>query len=333
MYYKSLYYVIFMFIFLVFGYIFLDSGFSTKTRVRVDYEDNSDVFYEVKYLDDKYTVKDDKYIANMVDYIDIRYNYENVLSEYISGYYRYNVEAYLTAYEDDITSSLWNKKYSLADEKTVVLDQNDINSIKIDDSIRVDFRNYKKEIEQFIDDSLIDVNAYLHIRINILEFLKFNGLDNEYADNKVITVNIPLTDDIFKISVNNLDDKDSYYQFSTKKAMNIVLLIIGAFCISVSLALLLLVIRQFKYIYGKQNEYNRELNKILSKYDDCIVRVKRFYVNKKYNMIYVYSFNELMDVSDRLGKMISFKEMKRNSESIFVIIDEDNAWIYKLIKE
>ena len=31
------------------------------------------------------------------------------------------------------------------------------------------------------------------------------------------------------------------------------------------------------------------------------------------------------------NKMISFKEVKRNSESIFVIIDEDDAWIYKLI--
>ena len=48
-------------------------------------------------------------------------------------------------------------------------------------------------------------------------------------------------------------------------------------------------------------------------------------------MIYVSSFSELMDVYNSKNKMISFKEVKRNSESIFVIIDEDDAWIYKLI--
>ena len=143
-------------------------------------------------------------------------------------------------------------------------------------------------------------------------------MDNEYADDKVITINIPLTEDIFKINVNNLNEKDSYYEFSSKKAMNIVLLIIGAFCISVSLALFV---------------YNKELKKILSKYDNCIVKVKRFYVNKKYNMIYVDSFSELMDVYEKKNKMISFKEVKRSSESIFVIIDDDDAWIYKLIKD
>ena len=68
---------------------------------------------------------------------------------------------------------------------------------------------------------------------------------NLYEEDKSIIVNIPLTEDIFKIDVNNINDKDSYYEFTSKKGMNIVLLIIGAFCISVALALLVLVIRQF----------------------------------------------------------------------------------------
>ena len=112
--------------------------------------------------------------------------------------------------------------------------------------------------------------------------------------------------------------------------MNLICLLIGAFCISVALALLVLIIKQFKKIYINQNEYNKKLKKILSKYDDCIVKVKRFYVNKKYNMIYVDSFSELMDVYEKKNKMISFKETKRNSEAIFVIIDDEDAWIYKL---
>ena len=333
MYYKSVYYVIFMFIFIIFGYVFLDSGFNTKTKVDINYEDSSDIIYKVNYKDDNYKVNNDRYVSDMVSSIDIKYNYNNLFSEYINGFYRYNVDAYLITYEDDITNSLWERKYSLMDDKTIVLDKTEINDIKIDDKINIDFNKYREEIYEFIDNYNIDISGYLAVKINIFESINFSKLDNLYEEEKSIIINIPLTEDIFKIDVNNINDKDSYSEFTSKKGMNIVLLIIGAFCISVALALLVLVIRQFKYICISQDEYNKKLNKILSKYDDSIVKIKRFYVNKKYNMIYVDNFSELMDVSIKKNKMISFKEYKKNKEALFVIIDENDAWVYKLINE
>ena len=315
-YYRSIYYVILMVVFGIFAYLFLVSGFNTKTKVYVNYDDSSDVFYNVKYIDNQYNnLYNDKYVSNLVDYIDINYVYNNIISEYVSGYYKYSIDGYLITYEDDITDALWERKYELVKEKSIVLDKNNINNIKIDDSFKFDFRKYRDEIYKFINDYDIDISGYMNIRVNISEFLNFNSLDNDYADNKVININIPLTDDIFKINTSNTLDKDSYYEFTSKKAMNIVFLVIGALCLSFMLTSLVMIIRQFKLIYNKQSKYNRELNKILSRYDDCIVRVKRFYVYKKYNMIYVDSF----------------KEIKRNSESIFVLIDEDDAWIYKLV--
>lgn len=330
-YYRSVYYALLLVIFGVLGYIFLDSGFNTKTRVKVEYEDNSEVYYKVNYLDTNYGVSGDKYISSMVDDIEFTYDYKNLISEYVNGYYRYSVDASLIAYEDDINDSLWERKYEIIKENTVVLDANNINSVKINDSFKVDYNKYRDEIYNFIDNYDIELSGYLQVRIKILESLKFNSLDNHYDDNKVIIINIPLTNDTFKIDVNNIDSKNSCYEFTSDKAMNIIFLIIGAFCVSVSIALMVLVIKQFNVIYRMQNEYNKSLKKILSKYDDCIVRIKRFYVNKKYNLIYVDTFEELMDVYEKKNKMISFKEVKRGSESIFVIIDEDDAWIYKMI--
>jgi hypothetical protein len=332
MYYKSLYYAFLMVLFGILAYLFLLSGFNTKTKVYVNYEDSSNVYYDVKYIDNQFANKyNDKYVSSLVDYIDINYVYNNLISEYVSGYYKYSVDGYLIAYEDNIADTLWERKYELVKEKTVVLDKNNINNIKIDGSFKFDFKRYRDEIYKFINDYDIDISGYMNIRVNISEFLNFNSLDNEYADNKVIHINIPLTNEIFRINTSNTLDKDSYYEFTSKKAMNIVFLVIGALCLSFMLTSLVMIIRQFKLIYNKQSKYNRELNRILSKYDDCIVKVKRFYVNRKYNMIYVSSFSELMDVYNNKNKMISFKEIKRNSESIFVIIDGDDAWIYKLI--
>lgn len=333
LYYRFLYYVILMALFGVFGYAFLYSGFNTKTMIKVDYHNKSNVSYDVKYINDEYTSDGNKYVSSMVDYIDLKFKYDNFLSEYVSGFYRYNVEVYLTAYEDDIKSTLWERKHYLINEKTELLDRNEIDMINIEDSFRVDFQEYRDEIYEFINTSKVNVNGYLNIKINIMEFFDFNSLNNEYADNKVISIKIPLTDDIFEIDVKNVDDRDRYYEFTNKVSMNIIMLLIGTFCLSLAISLGILVVRQFILVYNRQSKYTKELKKILSKYDNCIVIVNRLYVNKKYNMIYVDNFSELLDVYEKLGKMISFRETKRGVEATFVIIDNDNAWIYKLVSD
>ena len=47
-----------MVLFGVLAYIFLNSGFNTKTRIKVDYENNSEVFYKVNYVDSQYNIID-----------------------------------------------------------------------------------------------------------------------------------------------------------------------------------------------------------------------------------------------------------------------------------
>ena len=315
----------------ILAYVFFDSGFNTKTLVKVEYEDNSEIYYKVNFLDSKYNnIYTNKYVSKMVDNIDINFIYNNILNDYVSGYYRYNVEGYLIAYEDDITSSLWERKYQLLDEKTVLIDENKVNSIGINDTFNFDFVKYTKVIKDFINDSGLNVSAYMHIKINILEFLNFDNMNNEYTDSKVITMNIPLTSEIFKITVDNVESKDSYYEFSNKKAMNVIFLLLGAFCFALTVTSFIMIVRQFRIIYKMESKYKRKLKSILSKYDENIVKVNKLYVNKKYNMIYVDSFKELLDIHNSNGKIINFKEVKRGMETIFLIIDEDNAWIYKL---
>ena len=81
---------------------------------------------------------------------------------------------------------------------------------------------------------------------------------------------------------------------------------------------------------NNESKYNRELKSILKEYGDIIINVKKFYNKKKYNLIYVNSFRELIDVYDKVGNPISYREIRKNRKSIFLIIDNDNAWIYRM---
>lgn len=333
MYYKSIYYAFIMVLCGVFSYLFLNSGLNTTTKRYVYYENNSDVIYKVNYIEDNYSNNTNKYISNLVNDIDISFNYENILSEYVSGYYKYDVVGYLTTYMEDINDELWIREKNIIDDKVIVLDENNINSININDSFKIDFKEYRKEIYDFINEYDMELSGYLSIKINIMEYLNFSSLDNEYDDYKTITINIPLTNDTFKINIDKINNIDNYYEFKTNTSMNIILLVIGVFCLSLTITSIIMVIRQFKIIYKNQSIYKKELKYILSKYDEFIVKVNKMIVTKKYNMIYVDNFEELLDVHNKKNLMISFKEVKRDSESIFVIIDEFDAWIYRLSKD
>ena len=51
----------------------------------------------------------------------------------------------------------------------------------------------------------------------------------------------------------------------------------------------------------------------------------------KCHLIYVDDFNELMDVYNKIKSPITYREVKKNVETIFLITDGDNAWIYKMV--
>ena len=64
-YYKSLFYVFLMVIYGILTYVFLWVGFNTKTKIRVDYQDIGDVYYDVKYVDAK-LLEDEEIMARFI---------------------------------------------------------------------------------------------------------------------------------------------------------------------------------------------------------------------------------------------------------------------------
>lgn len=336
---KSIIYIILMVTLFMFTYLFIYSGVNTKVKTFVNYQEDSNVNYQVSLkendiYDSKILGSNKNYIASLVDSILIDFDYKAKYSEYMSGFYSYSVESTVVAYEDDINDSLWNKNFKEMDDKVSVLNQNKIDMIKINDKVQIDYGKYKKMIDDFKEDYQIDISGYLMVKIKIKMMVDFSKFNNQVEDESVIKVIIPLSYDTFKIKVINDNNKiDNYEEFTKKSSVNYLLLIMGALCGSIGLAILVTIIKEMKFITESDSKYRGELKEILDKYKDEIVVVDKLYNKKKYNLIYVDSFLELLDVYKKVDSPISFKEMGKNSEAIFLIIEEDNAWIYRLVAD
>ena len=326
-----------MIIFIVLAYLFFDRGINVKTKIFVTYQEKSDITYKV-YLHEndiynkRYLNMNERYLANLVDDIDINFAYNSLFSRELNGYYTYSVTSTLVGYTDDINESLFRKEDILLN-KTVPLNQNNLSEIKINDKVIIDYDKYFNELKKYNDEYNTKISGYLEVLMKINENLDFFGNERIIKDTKEMKLIIPLSYETFKISIQNDNNNvDKYYDFSKKEKINFIFLVIGAFCLSVGISFFALTIRNMINESHDEINYRKELKRIINNNSEILVKVKKFYSKHKYNLIYVASFAELMDAYRRVENPISYKEVKKNEETIFLMIDEDNAWIYRLVK-
>lgn len=319
---------------MILSYLFIVSGIDMKTKIYVKYQQVDDISYVVNLLpntvyENDYLNMGGNYIGSLVKDIDLDLKYNLIYARNITGYYVYNLKGTLVASEgEDI---LWEKNYDLLADKVTVLDQNKVKDIRVKDKTSIDYQKYVNEINDFNKKYNMEVSGVLLVSFKLKTTLDFTGFKNTYDDTKEVKMVIPVTNEAFKIKI--LDDNrefDSYNEMTNKEGVNYLFLVFGALCLSVGIAFLMVVIKNLLEINNKENKYVKELKKILNEHGDEIVNVYEFNNAKKYNLIYVDSFKELLDVYDKVDLPISFKEFKKNQKAVFLIIENDNAWIYIL---
>ena len=331
---RMVFYTIISMVFMILSYLFIVSGIDMKTKIYVKYQQVDDISYVVNLLpntvyENDYLNMGGNYIGSLVKDIDLDLKYNLIYARNITGYYVYNLKGTLVASEgEDI---LWEKNYDLLADKVTVLDQNKVKDIRVKDKTSIDYQKYVNEINDFNKKYNMEVSGVLLVSFKLKTTLDFTGFKNTYDDTKEVKMVIPVTNEAFKIKI--LDDNrefDSYNEMTNKEGVNYLFLVFGALCLSVGIAFLMVVIKNLLEINNKENKYVKELKKILNEHEDEIVNVYEFNNAKKYNLIYVDSFKELLDVYDKVDSLISFKELKKNQKAVFLIIENDNAWIYIL---
>ena len=335
---KNILWIIMMIIFITLAYLFFDRGLNVKTEVYVNYQDNSDVIYKV-YLhkndiyESNYLDMNDKYISGLVDNIDISFKYNSLYDKDISGYYGYKVDAKLITYKDDINDILWSNDYQILNKKINVLNNN-FRNINVNDNVIIDYDKYRDELNKFKNNYNIDINGYLEVSFIIDEHLNFRDISNVIDDDKVLKVLIPLSSDVFKIDIIDNNKKNGRYSdYSKREDVNYLLLVLGSINLSIGISFFALVLRDIIITSRNNNIYDKKLKKIIKENDVILVKVKQFYNKKKYNLIYLDSFEELLSVYKKVKNPISYKEIKKGEETIFLMTNLDDAWIYRLIND
>lgn len=328
-------YAISMILFFLLAYLFINAGIKTKTKIFVNYQEKSNTNYRVTlHPNNIYSPSDlsynNNYITKLVDDLIVSFNYKNHFSEVVSGYYKYYINTELIIYDQSINNPLIRKEKVIQNDKYIVLNDGNLTNFSLNDNVIIDFDSYLSTYEDITKKYNLNVLGNLIIKINFYEFLGFSSLQNDQEYESKIIINIPISDTIFKLKINEINNKDKFYEYSKNEDVNYFSISLGLIFLAVGISFLVLVIYTIKNLYIKQKLYKNKLDEILSTYDSIIIKTNKFYNFKNYNLIYVTSFKELLEVYQEYHSLIIYKEINKYQKGIFVIIKDDFAWIYQM---
>ena len=339
-------YVIITFLFLLLGIFLLTRKDSSFEQVVINYEEapnpidyrvylKKNDFFETDYLEEGVT-----YISSLIDYIDVNFNYKINFDESLAGRYKYQVKATILANKANDDGKYWSKEYILEEKNNKFKDSTYVSA---NQHIKLDYQQYNDLLSSFKKEYGLAIDGILHVEM-IIDLDAYIDDDSKVVcdnrcdhltKNNTLKMDIPLTQNSVDISINTNESSTSNGKivYDKKVSDSISYMILSYLGIASILVSLIILIFMIKYIIRKRrmiSNYHKEINKILTTYDSIIVNSDTIKNLSKYNVIKVNTFEELLDAHSEVRMPINYMEVKDNY-SIFVLISNDVAWIYRVV--
>ncbi|MEE3342825.1 MAG: DUF5305 family protein [Bacilli bacterium] len=333
---NKMFQILFPFFFIT-GIFLIVLGFNDKVEKSISYEEDNSINYNVylkknSFFDTPYLPENRTYIASLIDYFDVDFNYKVKYNKKLTGKYTYNFVALVRANKKDSEGYYWQKEYNLSEEKTIDV-KNNVN-VNINDSVKVNYGKYNDILNKFKKEYGVSTNGELKIIMRVNNVSKFDKIEDPINLSSEMSISVPLLEQSLEVGVNkdtgsNKDiitfkEKSNRHAYLIYKITGFILLIISI--------LGFINVTKANKIFKKNNLYEIELDKILKNYDSIIATVTNKPDIEGLRMIKINKFEELLDVYNEVRMPINYYQDRTNDESTFVIINESIAWIYVLNK-
>lgn len=325
-------YVILFFISLTICLIFASKTITRKKAAPIDYSQNGNIAYKVylnknDFYTDDYLDMNKSYVASLIKYIDIDFNYDFNVNTKTTMDFNYKIIGELVIENSKGNGRYLEKEYVLLDKKVAKLIQD--SSKKISENIKIDYGYYNQLANSFKSTYGVDTNSYLNVYL-LVEPKTDSKLNYTINDPNKVLLKIPLSEKAIEINL------DASSQNVNKKIIpspevkfSVFYLIMELIWFIPTCILMVKMISKILMVFDYWTPYDRYVNKMLKEYDRLIVETNSDLKTKGLNIIEIRSFTELLDARDNLNLPILYLNTVPHKEGIFYILN--NTDLYMLI--
>jgi hypothetical protein len=175
-------------------YFFTLSQNKAKT---INITENGKIDYQVcvknnDYYPDKCLDKGMQYIANLIDYINVKFNYELSTNEKVNYNYKYHIDAEVNVFaKNDPTNIIYTDTKNLVKEKTATIKSKSL--LKINDNIQIKYDEYNEKVRSFKNKYGVNADSNIKIKIYVTPTIKYSEFKRDIQKEEVMTeLSIPL---------------------------------------------------------------------------------------------------------------------------------------------
>lgn len=332
---RLLIYVVSIIALIVISVVLFKNSISLNSKSDLTYKQTSNLDYKVAlkpndYYKEQYLSKGMQYIASLIDYINIDFNYDFKASDKLNYKYIYYINADVKVTDsNDENKVIYSKSEKITDEKIIEKENSDSFSIK--ENLRLNYATYNDLVKGFKSSYAInaDSNLELSLMIDILDE-KGNKIKDKNSSDKMV-VKIPLTEQMINIKLDykNINNSDNVKVYREVNISNKVLFTMSIIFIILAGISIILLSRFLSKTSRKKTAYELKLNKILREYDRVIITTRKR-VKETGTIVDVNSFEELLDVRDNLEKPIIFNEIHKGQKCVFIVNSDNESYRYVL---
>ena len=291
----------------------------------VTYDESSNINYEIQYKDNEFfenniIASDKQYIASLIENIKAYFNYNISLVDVEVDYkYTYKIEAEVIVRDRDTKKIFYDKKEILLDEIEKNTSEKEVN---INEELIINYNLYNEKIKKLVkvydlenSESYLNINMYVNVIGSCEEFKQ------SPKKNNVISLSIPLSEDTIAIDFidNTVNYTNNVMHCDSKYNYNYIFIIICGILAALDLYLIIAVIRYEIKTRTAETIYEKELKKILNNYGSVIQVLGNEFDFTDYQMLRIDSFNDVLEISDKLRQPILMHENKKKHRAYFII--------------
>ena len=322
----------------VVGLIILLYGVTTKDYKKIHYTEDNSINYKVflkenHYFETPYLEENRTYIASLIDYIDIDYNYVIQFDEAVTGRYKYYIKASVYANKPNGDGYYWFKDYNLTEPQEMSI--SDTDSYVVHKNIHVNYDEYNQILNAFKKEYSMQTDGQLQIHLIVESAMKGEHYTDDIDLSADLKLSIPLLQQTVEASISKdvishektlsmVDDSNQY--------IYICCIIVGVLMVSLALSSMV-DLGVYLVQRNKNNLYKTKLKKILRNHDSIIANVTSLPSIEGLKTIKVTTFEELLDVYNEVRMPINYYQNHKKDESTFMIINDGVVWLYRLNKE
>lgn len=329
---------VFAIIFCALGFGLLKYSHNVDQEISISYNEKSDIDYKVylkknDFFETPYLEKNRTYIASLIDYILVDYDYTFDVDANVDGTYSYYIKGTISANKDDSEDAYWSKDYVLSEKITKEYDNT--GEINIKSEVKVDYQQYNNLLNDFKSKYGVSMDGVLTTSLVIENNIENELIGRTVVKNSNVDLKVPLTSATIEIPVSTSEANNSGTIFNDTVQENVlfftIMKYVGYACLVVATVLLILAIYAVIIMIKSESKYNKALRKILKTYDSIIVDTDAVPDLKHLNVVEVTSFNELIDAHGEVRRPINYTSTKAGA--VFVLISNDIAYRFDLKKE